>query len=197
MGIDDDLAFDDYGHNNCWEFNNLTRFDPESNEIPGGCNLGLDVPKIVIVHGETNIPDWVQLYVSPGGCFLMSMQCFTTHAEFGYCLKHFPNISMHKQLYISGHSREKWPKAVRAVESIAAEPFSHYRILTEARKDVVIAKARANAAKKKNQMRNIWLVSTKERDAYAGLSNVVNDPKFTRTVTRIDRSLSLTGLCGR
>ena len=127
----------------------------------------------------------------------MSMQCFTTHAKFGYCLKHFPNISMHKQLYISGHVREKWPKAVRAIESIAAEPFSHYTILAEARKDAVIAKARTNAAKKKkNLMRNIWLVSTKERDAYAGLSNVVNVPKFIRTVTCIDRSLSLTGPCG-
>ena len=127
--------------------------------IPGWCDSGLDVPKIVIVHGETNIPDWVQLDVSLGGCFLMSMQCFTTHAEFGYCLKHFPNNSMHKQLFISGHVREKWPKAVRAIESITAEPFFHYGILTEARKDLVIAKARANAAKKKNQMRNIWLRS--------------------------------------
>ena len=58
MGIDDDHAFDDdNGHTNSWEFNNLTRLDLESNEIPGWCNLGLDVPKIVIVHGETNIPD--------------------------------------------------------------------------------------------------------------------------------------------
>ena len=81
MGIDDDHAFDvNNGHNNFWEFDNLTRLDPESNEIPGWCDSGLDVPKIVIVHGETNIPDWVQLYVSLGGCFPMSMQCFTTHA---------------------------------------------------------------------------------------------------------------------
>ena len=134
---------------------NLTRLDPESNEIPGWCNLGLDVPKIVIVHGETNIPHWVQLYVSLGGCFLMSMQCFAAHAEFGYCLNHFPKISMHKQLYISGHVREKWPKAVRAIESIAAGPFSHYRILAEPEKDAVIAKARDNAANNNNQMRNI------------------------------------------
>ena len=117
MGIDDDHAFDDYGHNNFGEFNDLTRLDPESNDIPGWCNLGLDVPKIVIVHGETNTTDWVKLYVSLGGCFLMFMQCFTTHAEFGYCLKHFPKISMHKQLYISGPVREKWPKAVRVIEA--------------------------------------------------------------------------------
>ena len=57
--------------------------------------------------------------------------------------------------------------------------------------DAVIAKARANATKKKNPMRNRWPVSTKERDAYAGLSNIVNVPKFIRTVTCIDRSLSL------
>ena len=92
--------------------------------------------------------------------------------------------------------REKWPKAVRAIESIAARPFSHYRILAEVTKDVVIAKCRANAVKKKNRTRNIWLVSTQERDAYAGLSNVMNMPKFIETVTCIDRSLSLTGLCG-
>ena len=134
--------------------------------------------------------------MSLGGCFLMSMQCCTTHAEVGYRLKHFPKISMHEQLYISGHVREKWPKPVRAIESIAAEPFSHYRILAEAKKDAVIAKTRANAAKKKNQMRNIWLVSTKERDAYAGLDNVMNVPKFIRTVTCVGRSHSLTGLCG-
>ena len=104
---------------------------------------------------------------------------------------------MHEQLYISGPVRAKWPKAVRVVESIAARPFSHYRILTEARQDVVIAKTRANAAKKKNLMRHIWLVSTKERDAYAGFRNVVNIPKFIQAVTCIDRTLSLTGLCGR
>ena len=63
MSIEDGRAFDDCGHNIFWEFNNLTRLDPESNGIPGWCNLGLDVPKIVIVHGETNISDWVQLYV--------------------------------------------------------------------------------------------------------------------------------------
>ena len=104
---------------------------------------------------------------------------------------------MHKQLYISGPVREKWPKAVRAIESIAARPFSHYRILAEVRKDVVIAECRANAAKKKkNRMRNIWLVSTKERDAYAGPGNVMNIPSLMQTVTCIDRSLSLTGLCG-
>ena len=127
----------------------------------------------------------------------MTTQCFTTHADFGYCLKHFPNIIMHKQIYISGPVREKYPKAARAIESIAARKLSHYRILAEVRKDAVIAKARANAAKKKNQTRNIWLVSTKERDAYAGLNSVMNVPKFIRTVTCIDRSLSLTGLCGR
>ena len=96
MGIDDDHAFNDYCHTIFWELDNLTRLDPESNELPGWCNLGLDVSKIVIVHGETNIPDWLQLYVSLGGCVLMSMQCFATHAEFGFCFKHFPNISKHR-----------------------------------------------------------------------------------------------------
>ena len=51
MGIDDSHAFDvNNGHNNFWEFYNLTRLDPESNEIPGWCDFGLDVHKIVIVH---------------------------------------------------------------------------------------------------------------------------------------------------
>ena len=162
MGIDDDHAFDvNSSQKHFWEFDNLTLLDPESNEIPACCDSGLDVPKIVIVHGKTNIPDWVKLYVSLGGCFLMSMQCFITHADSGYCLKHFPKIIMHKQLYISGPVREKWPKAVRAIESIAARPFSRYRILAAVRQDVVTAKCRANAAKKKNQMRNRWPVSTK------------------------------------
>ena len=51
MGIDDDHAFDaNNGHDMFWEFNNLTCLDPESNEIPGWCDSGLDVPRIVIVH---------------------------------------------------------------------------------------------------------------------------------------------------
>ena len=120
----------------------------------------------------------------------MSTQCFTTCGNAGLCLKHVPNISVNKTVYISGLLRDKSPKTVRAIETIARTPFSEWKILSEARKDQVMARARANATKK-NQTRNFWLVSKKEREDYAGINNVMSILKFMSMVTCIDRSLTL------
>ena len=110
---------------------------------------------------------------------------------------------MKKTIYISGCIRDKSPKIVRAIETIAKTPFSKWRILSEAKKDQVIAKARANATRARangrrpqHQTTNIWLVSTKEREDYAGIRIVMNVPLFIDYATCIDENLTLIGLCG-
>ena len=133
----------------------------------------------------------------------MSTQCFTTCGKAGFCLKHVPNISVKKTIYISGSLRAKSPKIVRAIETMATKtPFSKWKILAETRKDHVIALARAkvmraqaNGLKPKNQNTHLWLVSTREREDYAGIRIVMNVPLFIDYATCIDRNLTLTGLC--
>ena len=52
-------------------FNDFSRLDMESEEIPGFTLLAMDVPKIVIIHDEKTVPDWLRIYISLGGCFLI------------------------------------------------------------------------------------------------------------------------------
>ena len=135
---------------------------------------------------------------------MMSTQCFTTCGQQGFCLKHVPKITTKKTLYISGKFRDKSPQMVRAIETIVTTtPFSKWNILVETKKDHVIAKARdratrarANGQKPANQTRNLWLVTTQEREDYAGIRIVMDVPLFIDYATCIDRSHTLTGLCG-
>ena len=110
---------------------------------------------------------------------------------------------MKKTIYISGFIRDKFPKIVTAIEAIATTPFSKYKILPEAKKDRVLATAQgraqamvANGKRPTNQTRNIWLVSSHEREDDAGIRIVMNVPMFIDYATCIDRNLTLTGLCG-
>jgi hypothetical protein len=157
----------------------------------------------VIIHDEKAIPPWLNIYIYLGGCFLMSTQFFTTCGKAGLCLKHVPKISVRKTIYISGCIRDKSPTKVRAIETIAQTPFSKWRILSEAKKDQVIAKARANATRARahgqkwqHHTMNIWLLSSKEREDYAGIRIVMNVKLFIDYATCIDKNLTLTGLCG-
>ena len=65
-------------------FNDFFRLDMESEEIPGFTRLAMDVLKIVIIHDEKAVPDWLRIYISLGGCFLISARCFTTCGTAGF-----------------------------------------------------------------------------------------------------------------
>jgi hypothetical protein len=125
-GSDADHAFDDdnVSSNTFWMFKYFSRVEIKSGEIPGFTCLALDVPKIVIIHDEKAIPLWLNTYIYLGGCFLMSTQFFTTCGKAGFCLKHVPNISAKKTIYIGGCIRDKSPTMVRAIETTAKTPFS-------------------------------------------------------------------------
>ena len=130
------------------------------------------------------------------------LDAHTTCGKAGFCLKRVPKISVRKTIYISGCIRDKSPTTARAIETIANTPFSKWRILSEAEKDQVIAKARANATRARaighrpSQTLNIWLVPSKEREDYAGIRIFMNVPMFIGHALCIDKNLTLTGLCG-
>ena len=135
----------------------------------------------------------------------MSTQCFTTGGKAGFCLKHVPKVNKgEKFLYMSDKFRHKFSKMAVAIDTMVMNtPFTKWKILPEAKKEIVIAQVRASAAraqangkKPTNQTRNLWLVTKQEKQDYAGIRVVMNVPLFITYATCIDRRLTLTGLCG-
>jgi hypothetical protein len=203
-----DQAFDDdnVSSENFWMFNKVSRVHMESGKIPGFTELALDVPKIVIIHDKKTIPWWLQMYVYLGGCFLMSTQCFTTGGKAGFCLKHVPKVNIgQKCLYMSDKFRHRFLKMAVAIDTMVTNtPFTKWKILPEAKKEIVLAQVRQSAAraqatgkKQLNQTRNLWLVTKQEKEEYTGICSVMNVPMFITYAACVDKNLTLTGLCGR
>ena len=135
----------------------------------------------------------------------MSTQCFTTGGKAGFCLKHVPKVNIgQKFLYMSDKFRHRFLKMAVAIDTMVMNtPFTKWKILPEAKKEIVLAqvrqsaaRAQANGKKQLNQTRNLWLVTKQEKQDYAGIRVVMNVPLFITYATCIDRRLTLTGLCG-
>ena len=84
--------------------------DPSLPGHPSWKTLEKDVPKVMIVHRNQDVPQCLQLHAALGGLFQMTEQCFRNHAEIGSCLKHKPWISMHKKVFTSDAVRSKSQK---------------------------------------------------------------------------------------
>ena len=136
----------------------------------------------------------------------MSTQCFTTGGKAGFCLKHVPKVNIgQKFLYMSDKFRHRFSKMAVAIDTMVMNtPFTKWKILPEAKKEIVIGQVRARAAralangkKQPNPTRNLWLVTKQEKEDYTGICSVMNVPMFITYAACVDKNLTLTGLCGR